>query len=261
MANERLDPLAQHRAVMRQLLVDTGPQAIIDYIQGFDSDPLRRVLYIASKEALAPQEAAGKDLDALIAVSDAGVAEIRGQVKAAEADEERAQMLHGAHIVSYNLAAELADCWPDDDMPRTEAHHRRGVRAADDCLQISEAGGRPGPIANDYWARGIHLLPLGDVEGTIQSWTKAREHAVSAAEANGKPASPGPDGTFLVNLTSGYLGLARWIAGEEEGRLAYELAIAAFRAQADDSDTKEDAVLGLGQLEKTRRQHGPDGAS
>jgi len=182
------------------------------------------------------------------------------QAETAKDDEERMHCLHGAHIVSYNLAAELADCWPGDDLPRTEAHHRRGVKAADDCLSWSEPAGRPGPIANDYWARGMHELALGETSAAVVSWTKALDFAIQAAEANGRSNHVGPDGTFLVNLTAGYLGLARWLTGDKRGEAEYEPAVAAFREQLKKPALTDDADMGLGQLEKTRKQHGPEGA-
>lgn len=250
------DPLQQHRKAMGDALNQGGAGAVVEYIQGFDSEPLRRVLYIASKNVLAPPDSAGKRLDDLIVVADAGVAEMRRQIDAEPDAEARARIVHGAHIVSYNLAAELADCWPGDDFPRTRAHHERGVRAANDCLSWSQPAGAPKPIANDYWVRGIHELALGDVEAASGSWTKALEHAVKAAEADVRSTDVGPDGTFPVNLSAGYLGLARWAAGDEEGRRVYDDAVAAFRAQLG-GEQGDDAKLAIGQLEKTREQHGP----
>lgn len=254
---EQPNPMEQHRAAMKSALNAGGGQAVIDYIEGFDSDPLRRVLYIASKQVLAPPDFQDKSLDDLITVSDAGIAEMLRQVEEASDDETRGQCLHAAHIVSFNLAAELADCWPGDDLPRTPAHHTRGTQAAVDCLLWSEVAGVPMPISNDYWVRGIHQLALGDAQAAIRSWTASLEFAESAAENEGEATKIGPDATFAVILNSGYLGLARWTSGEKAGKGEYEAAISAFQAQLEDAERAEDAKLGIGQLEKTREQHGP----
>ena len=250
------NPLEQHRAAKKEAAETGGGQAVIDYIEGFASDPLRRVLYIASKQVLAPPDSQSKRLDDLITVSDAGVAEMLRQSEAASDDETRRQCLHAAHIVSYNLASELADCWPGDDVPRTEAHHQRGTQAGVDCLLWSEMAGVAMPISNDYWVRGIHQLALGDVRAAIRSWTASLEFAETEAENQGQPTDITANGTFVVILNSGYLGLARWITGDEEGKAQFDDAIAAFKAQLG-SDDDEDAVLGIGQLQKTREQHGP----
>ena len=162
-----------------------------------------------------------------------------------------------AHIVSFNLAAELADCWPGDDLPRTNAHHARGTQAAVDCLLWSEVAGVPMPISNDYWVRGIHQLALGEAQAAIRSWTASLEFAEADAENQGESTNIGPNGTFAVILNSGYLGLARWVLGDEAGKSGYEAALEAFNAQLEYAEKAEDAKLGIGQLEKTRAQHGP----
>ena len=254
---EQANPLEQHRAAMKEAVEAGGGGAVIDYIEGFDSDPLRRVLYIASKQVLAPPDFQDKRLDDLITVSEAGVAEMLRQAEATSDGETRGQCIHGAHVVSFNLAAELADCWPDDELPRTEAHHIRGTQAAVDCLLWSEAAGEPMPISNDYWVRGIHQLALGDTQAAIRSWTASLEFAEAAAENQGTSTKVGPNGAFGVILNVGYLGLARWASGDEAGKSEYEAALHAFRAQTEDPDKADDAKLGIGQLEKTRKQHGP----
>ncbi len=260
---EQPNPLEQHRVAMKEAVETGGGRAVIDYIEGFDSDPLRRVLYIASKQVLAPPDFQDKRLDDLITVCEAGLAEMLRQAEAASDGETQGQCIHEAHIVSYNLAAELADCWPGDDLPRTEAHHERGVQAATDCLLWSEIAGVPRPISSDYWVRGIHQLALGDAQAAIRSWTASLEFAEAAAENQGAATNVGPDGTFAVILNSGYLGLARWVSGEGTGKSEYEAALHAFQGQlehaerAEDAEKAGEAKLGIGQLDKTRKQHGP----
>lgn len=257
MTNEQPNPLEQHRAAMKEAVKSGGGDAVIAYIKGFDSDPLRRVLYIASKQVLVPKDSADKRLDDLITVSDAGVAEMLRQAEHAVDEDTRAQCVHAAHIISYNLAAELADCWPGDDLPRTPAHHTRGMQAATDCLLWSQPAGQPMPISNDFWVRGIHQLALGDVAAAIRNWSASLEFAEEAAQAQSEPTTVGPGGTYAVNLNSGYLGLARWIDGDAEGQQAYEAAMNSFEAQLADAEKAEEAKLGLGQLRLTRERHGP----
>ena len=242
---------------MKSALDAGGGQAVIDYIEGFDNDPLRRVLYIASKQVLAPPDSQDKRLDDLITVSDAGIVEMLRQAEAIQDDDARGQCLHAAHVISYNLAAELADCWPGDDVPRTDAYHARGMQAATDCLLWSEVAGVPRPIANDYWVRGIHQLALGDVQAAIRSWTAALESAEAAAENEGEPTEIGPAAAFAVILNSGYLGLARWASGDEAGKRQYDAALEAFNTMSKNTEKADNAKLGIGQLEKTREQHGP----
>lgn len=247
------DPMAEHREAIKQALERAGTRAVIDHINGVDSDSLRRVLYIAAQRVLAHWQ--GKNNDDLIAVCDAGIAEMLRQAEAAPDEETRGQCLHGAHIVSYNLAADLADCWPGDNAPRSKAHYERGVKAAEDCLRWSQPAGAPRPISMDYWVKGMHQLSLGNREGAIESWTTSLEYAIKDAEAAGQATSVAAEGSFGVILGAGYLALARWIGGQESGKAQYEEAIAAFTAQLGNAETKDEAQLGIGQLEKVKERY------
>jgi hypothetical protein len=111
-------------------------------------------------------------------------------------------------------------------------------------------------ICNDYWARGIHELALADTSGAIASWTEAQDYAISAACEEDRPVTVDVDGPFLVVLTSGYLGLARWIAGDAAGEEQYDGAVAALQSKLATQDIDE-AKLALGQLQKTWATHGP----
>ena len=113
------------------------------------------------------------------------------------------------------------------------------------------------PVSNDYWVRGIHQLALGDTLAAIRNWKASLEFAEEAAGAQSDPTTVGPNGTYAVNLNSGYLGLARWINGDDDGEQAYKAATKAFEAQLGDAEKADEAKLGLGQLRLTRERHGP----
>ena len=249
------DPMAEHLAAIKHALERGGTPALIDYINGVDSDPLRRVLYIAAQRVLTPRDFQGKNYDDLIAVCEAAIAEMLRQAEAAPDEETRGQCLHGAHIVSYNLAAELADCWPGDDAPRSKAHYQRGLKAAEDCLGWSGPAAAPGPISRDHWVKGMHQLSLGNREDAIESWTTSLQFAIKDAESIGQPTSVTAGAPFGVILSAGYLSLARWIGGQESGKAQYEEAIAAFTSQLGNAETKDQAQLGIGQLEKVKETH------
>ena len=53
------DPMAEHLAAIKHALERGGTPALIDYINGVASDPLRRVLYIAAQRVLAPRDFQG----------------------------------------------------------------------------------------------------------------------------------------------------------------------------------------------------------
>lgn len=154
-----------------------------------------------------------------------------------------------ANVISYNLAADLADCWPGDRPPLTEAHFEEGLKAAEDCIQWrDELMKGPGATSMAWWAKGMHLLSLGRHEEAVrsfhQSLTLAREIAQS-------------DEDFGVVLGRGYTGLARWIAGEQAGRDEYREALGVFANQLMDEDHKDDARFGIDQLETVKLRYGP----
>ena len=234
--------LEQDWQPMKEAAEEGGGLAVIAFIEGFKSGPKRRLLYTFARQGLVMQEWRGKDFDDYIAVCDAGIAEMLAQAKAAPNNETRGQCMRGAHVVSYNLAADLADCWPGDDAPRSREHHERGIKAADDCLTWIQAAGDSEPISKDWWVRGIHQLSLGDTGGAEASWTKALEFAEQAGGAD----------DMGVVLNSGYLGLARWNIGRDGDRAQYDEALAALKSKLKDDGQAEAARMCIAQLEKVR---------
>ena len=152
-------------------------------------------------------------------------------------------------MISYNLAADLADCWPGERPAISEDLFEEGLKAAEDCITWrDELAKGPGASSMAWWAKGMHLLSLGRHEeaqhGFFKSLTLAREVAQS-------------DEDFGVVLGRGYLGLAQWIAGDEGGRDEYRDALAVFGTQLADADTKDDARFGIDQLETVKLRYGP----
>ena len=83
---------------MKEALEAGGAQAVIAYVGAFDSDPLRRVLCIASRQVLV-----GTHLDDLITVADAGVAEMLRQAYEAAAKAFEAQPADSATVEEAKL--------------------------------------------------------------------------------------------------------------------------------------------------------------
>jgi hypothetical protein len=81
------------------------------------------------------------------------------------------------------------------------------------------------------------------------------EFAQVAAEEEQQSTKLGPEAGFSVILGYGYLGLARWIAGQEDGQPLYGEAISAFEAQLSDEARKEDAQFGIAQLQTVKERY------
>ena len=253
---EQLDFFNEHWPAMAAAAESSGSAGVIEFISGFDSDLEKRVLYMFARQGLGNDEWEAKSLDLLIEVADAGIAEFMRQADAETEKEERNKRIDGANVISFNLAADLADCWPGDDFPREQRHFERGLRAGAECLMWREMLGKPaGPFSMAFWVHGMHALSLGDAEQAVSSFQSSLEYAQQAATEAGAVSEVGPQSTFGVILGAGYLGLARWAAGENNGREQYEAALASFTAQLEDEAKKDDAQFGIDQLQTVKSRY------
>jgi hypothetical protein len=246
------------RAGLCQALARGGGSAAIDFVLAHPDETERRVLFIFGRAAFidrhlpghaAPVMAVPVPLDVFIAFADAGIAECLRQARAAVEEETRQRRIDSANVISYNLAADLADCW-DGTQPREQRHFARGFKAAQDCIQWRlELDKGPGPFAIAYWARGMHQLSLGDTGSAVESFHTGLEFSRQAAEDAGQSREVNADGEFGVILATGYLGLAGMSAGLAWGKARYAEAQAAFTGQLEQTEKKEDAQFGLEQLQ------------
>lgn len=243
----------QHWPELRNRLEAGGAAAAISYIDDQAAE-VRDALYRRARVGVAMGDWDGKNLDAVVAVADAGIdAALTRQTSAAD-EPARTAALEDANVISFNLAADLADCWPGDDVPRERHHFERGERAGEDCVRWRNELSKPASSRQlGWWALGIHQLHLGKnaIDAMDNSWTEA----VRAAEQGGEPTSIGPDTGFTVILSAGYSGLARMARGDSDGSEVYNAAIAAFREQLNDTERSADASFGLDQLEKVRTRY------
>jgi hypothetical protein len=239
---------------MKEAVENTGATGVVKLIEGFDSDLERRVLYVHARGGLVMGDWEGKSFDPYFEVCDAGIAELLAQAAAADDDETHKAREHAAHVISFNLAADLADCWPGDDAPRTPAHFERGLKAADDCLGWCDPANSQG-LSIDWWVRGMHQLSLDRPTDAHESWLRSQEYAVEAAREEGSPAEVSSAAGFGVILASGYIGLAAAASGDATGADRLDDALAAFKLQLADDDKRDDAQFGIDQLEKVRDKY------
>jgi len=252
------------RTGLCQALVRGGGSAAIDFVLQHPDETQRRVLFVFGRTAFLDRSVPGHDvpakavpvpLDVFVAFADAGIAECLRQAQAASDDETRQRRIDSANVISYNLAADMADCW-DGTQPREQRHFERGLKAAQDCIRWRlELDKGPWPFAIAYWVRGMHQLSLGDVDGAVENFRTGLEFSLHVAESSGHSRDVTADGDFGVILATGYLGLAGMHAGYPWGKEKYSAAIAAFTSQLDDQEKKEDAQFGLAQLQVVERRY------
>ena len=244
---------------LRALMEEGGATAVVDRIEAIEDPETRRTVYAMAQKGFARKEWTGKNFDGLIDVVTSGIGESLRQALEATDPESIYKLTEFANIMSYNLAADLAACWPGDDAPRERRHFEAGLRAAEDCVRWRrELGKPPDRRAMAYWAVGMHQLSLGSL------WEAAGAFETAAGLARLAVVGTGRDevkagGEFGVILYAGYLGIARWAIGEADGRTAYERACEAFQGTTEKSDgeEKEDAAFGLEQLRWVARTHVP----
>jgi hypothetical protein len=243
------------RDALKQAAATGGGRAVVASIAEYGSFAERLVLYTLARQVLVIGQDASAGLDAAIDVADAGVDEVEDLLAEAEDEGQRRHLLRALHMLNFNLAADLADCWPDDDAPRERRHFERGLRAAEALLApIFDGAATPHVLANDWWVKGMHELSLGRLGPSRQSFREALDHAVEAADREGVPVA-GPNTTLQALLTEGYLAISEAASGPEDltvARLRYASAAEALESRSSGAEEGREAAYFLAQLEKVR---------
>jgi tetratricopeptide (TPR) repeat protein len=240
---------------MRTRMETGGAAAVAEFVGAFN-DEEKLKLYSFAQRAFYGREWEGKSFDGYIDIVNAGIAEGVRQAEAASDPEDSAKLLDFANVLSYNLSADLAECWPGDTLPRERRHFEAGLKAAEDCLRWREELKKgPFPFSIAYWAKGMHQLSLGEAADALENFVKSYDYAREYARAEGKDDAVSAEGDFVVILGAGYVGLAEWVQSAETGQGRYEEAVAAFREGAQKyPDKKDDFQFGIDQLEWVKKK-------
>lgn len=243
---------SQHWPDLRVAVERGGPEALVAAIFSRESDAERSALFRFVRQGLVFEEWEGKSLDAYMSVVDAGRAWLSERAEAVP-PEERNDYLAVLAELTFNFAADIADCWPGDEAPREERHFQRGMEAAEQSVGLREELDKPDSSKHlGWWAFGYHQLRLGHTDAAADCMERSLEHARRAAREAGDPVDVTSQAPFPVLIGAGYLGLARIADGEPSGPDLYGEAMAAFRAQLADEERKDDAQFGLDQLERVK---------
>ncbi len=262
-----------HRDALGSVLEEGGADKVVAFIQGTPDPALRRKLYSLARQVLPGRDAGERPFDDVIRIARAGIAEGLREAELARARgaaEEARECIDSANRLSYNLAADLAECWPGDEAPRMRHHLETGLRAAYDCVVWrQELGKPPDRRAMAHWAAGMHQLSLGNLVEALWAFEAAFGLALQAATAadgaaDAKPAAyVKPNGNFGVILYYGYAGIARHMLGDESGTRQFDQSCSAFAETAmkpKDKEAAEDAKFGLDQLRWVERKFAGAGA-
>lgn len=244
------DPKA-HWADLRDAMERGGADAVAGHIAGFEPAE-QRALYHHALRAFDGQDWQGKAFGPQIALAERGIAVILEQAEAAEDEKTRAGLTDSANVLAYNLAANLAPCWPGDDRERSPEVFEAGLSLAARCLAWREQLGKgPFPFLLAWWARGVHQLALGrDARESMEATVRATRQWLEAKPDAGPEARMiSPEGDAMLLMNEAWAGLAERAMDEQGDSARYDTAMAALRARAEVEEHKEEAQFCIDQLE------------
>lgn len=249
---DKLEFPADQWETMKGLVERDGPVALIRFVEGFEPAS-RRKLYEFGHRALSGRDWVGKNLDVLVTFVRAGIESALAQAAGESSSQRADELKDAANRQAFNLAADLAECWPGDELPRERRHFQTGLEMARQAIAWrTELGKGPLPLALAWWAHGMHLLSLRDpssIRAAISSFEHALDHARQVAAGKQVPVDVHPDTDFQVLLNAGYLEIARQLAGESTP--GGPDVLAAFRARVEKGgEDRDDFQFGLDQLDK-----------
>lgn len=165
------------------------------------------------------------------------------------ADGDEALIEH-ANVLSYNLSANLADCWDDAVEPRTNEHFQAGIAAANRCLELRKKLKKP-PVAMAmaFFILGVHEYSLQHYADAEKAWSQKLEHEYLQYQA-----SSDTEGDLNVLLSQALIGLARCSIGLDNVDV-YKDGIRRLEA-ARTSSNKHEVDLFISELVLLRERHG-----
>jgi hypothetical protein len=174
------------------------------------------------------------------------------------ADDQREVITQYANVTSYNLAADLADCWPGDQSSRSPGNFEAGLYAANTCIRLREEMQKPPQaFAMAYFIKGVHEYSLGDRSAALASFCKQLdfEHKASGVK---KSELPGPELASNLLCAHGLIALVKFGLGDDQAEKEYEKIQDHLSARAKSvPEDKENCDLYLGELQALREKHGP----
>lgn len=253
---EQLAFFGQHEAAIVTAAESGGAKAVNAFIAGFEPEE-QVVLYSFHSRPLSIGDWQGKNMATIADVGDAGL-DLILKLAAAETNETRKGTLDfAANVLGYNVAANLAGCWPEDDLPRQPRHYEIGLKAIDVAIDWRTRVGMPAQnLAGVWWLKGQHQLGLGDYASVLVAWQTAYDYTLKAVDEAGNDSAVSDASSPSHVVNSGYLGIGHVLNGDQSGMAAYQTAVSLLEEMKDDGTRGGEATMFLGQLTTTWQRFG-----
>lgn len=249
--SQKPNPFEESWPILKELFETEGASAVVEFIHEREELLERRALFLMASQRISQGQDISRNLDDVILISRSAINEFHAQSQLDDEPEQSRLRLEGANILSYNLSADLAPCWAEDDEPREKHHFEEGLRCATDCLRWREKLEKGAvAISMASWAEGVHYAGLGNWKLACKSFQSALDAAIDDAKEHGSPESVGPESSFSINIASGWLEFARWRSGDSSSYDRFLEAMGAFSKQIDrDDESRDQALVGVQQLQ------------
>ncbi|MCP4547210.1 MAG: hypothetical protein GY835_12195 [bacterium] len=247
--------MEEHWPAMQGAMERVGPAGVKEFIDGFENPDERRQLYFYGQQAFGGRDWSGKDLLIAAEFVRMGITEMLNQ--SADAGEDSDGLKDLGNIMSFNLAADLADCWPGDDLPRDNRHFELGLNAAEDCLRWrAELKRGPNPFAMAWWIKGMHELSLARPAEALASFQQYRQFAIEYATGENLDVSVSGAGHWSTLLAEGYVAIGLCATGDAAGRAELDECITALEAARTAQPGEKDSLqFCLDQLNKVESNY------
>ena len=234
---------AMHTAALVSAMQTDGAAGVIDYIRSRPESEHYN-LYTLAQSTFGTRGNTAVPLDDYITIVRAGIDDSLRRSSLQTDPAAAASLKDAANIASFNLLADLAECWPDDHVTRERRHFEEGLRAAEDCIRWRDELGKPNNRkAMPWWGKGMHLLSLERYAEAIAAF-----ETTCRLVFGGESREINADATFDQLLYSGYLALARIAAGDASGETLLSAVRLTLDTQLLDESRREDAQFALDQL-------------
>lgn len=232
--------------ILTSSFVKTGMVGIENHLDELPDSGDRRLFLLDSiRTAIDATYIENKQLDRMQEIYEACIAEA---LAIANGDEK---LIQYANVTSYNLSANLADCWPDAEEKRFERHFTAGIESARRCLDLRvQLKKPPATMAMAYFILGVHEYSLKQYSKAELAWQSKWENELLDQETTFQ------DVDLNVLLSRGLIGLAGLSMGAAD-HSEYNESLRRLEASRTAENSGE-VDLFISELTILKRKHGPD---